>query len=200
MAFGVQMSAESREHTRRALLDAAVEQFARYGYMATSHADIAAEAGIGRTTFYEYFASKEELLVDLVATRVPELMAELVAGIPDGLPPEQELGELTARMVEFVGTDHLGLLLHQEVPRLSDAAQGRIAQSHVNLSTAFADIYLRGLDTGVFRAMPHRLAVRLMYEVIMTAGREVMDADDPKQHVHTMAEATVEFLLSGLRH
>jgi AcrR family transcriptional regulator len=193
------MPAASRERTRRALLDAAVEQFARFGYMETSHADIAAEAGIGRTTFYEYFSSKEELLVDLVATRVPELMGELVAEIPPGLTPEDELAELTARMVEFVGTDHLGLLLHQEVPRLSDAAQARIAESHVNLSTAFADIYRRGVADGVFREMPPRLAVRLMYQLIMTAGREVMDAADPKGEVHTIADAAVAFVLNGLK-
>jgi len=193
------VSAESRERTRRALLDAAVEHFARYGYIHTSHADIAAGAGIGRTTFYEYFASKEELLVDLVATRVPELMDELVAEIPSGLAVEKELAELTARMVEFVGTDHLGLLLHQEVPRLSDAAQAQIAESHVNLSQAFMAIYQRGTSDGVFRSMPPRLAVRLMYQVIMTAGREVMDAAEPKQEVHGIADAAVNFLIAGLR-
>ena len=189
----------SRDDTRRLLLDAAVEHFARFGYMETSHADIAAEAGIGRTTFYEYFSSKEDLLVDLVATRVPELMAELVEQIPEGLTPEEELAELTARMVEFVGTDHLGLLLHQEVPRLSDPAQARIAESHAGLSTAFTDIYRRGCEDGVFREMPPRLAVRLMYQVIMTSGREVMDSADPKQEVHRLADAAVEFLVAGLK-
>ena len=193
------MTPPTREHTRLQLLDAAVEHFARFGYMETSHADIAAEAGIGRTTFYEYFASKEELLVDLVATRVPELMERLVNEIPVDLTPEMELAELTSRMVEFVGTDHLGLLLHQEVPRLSNEAQARIAQSHINLSKAFSSIYENGLEAGVFRAMPHRLAVRLMYQVIMTAGREVMDSEDPKGAVHTIADAAVEFLISGLR-
>ncbi len=193
------MSAQSRERTRLALLDAAVEHFARFGYMHTSHADIAAEAGIGRTTFYEYFPSKEALLVDLVATRVPELTAELVSAIPEGLSAEKELGELTARMIEFVGTDHLGLLLHQEVPRLSDAAQAQIAESHVNLSIAFSKIYGRGLKDGSFRELPNRLAVRLMYQVIMTAGREVMDAADPKGEVHAIADAAVAFLLNGLR-
>lgn len=193
------MSAATRERTRLDLLDAAVEHFARFGYTETSHADIAAEAGIGRTTFYEYFSSKEELLVDLVATRVPELMERLVDEIPDDLAPEIELAELTSRMVEFVGTDHLGLLLHLEVPRLSNDAQARIAQSHINLSKAFSSIYESGLETGVFRAMPHRLAVRLMYQVIMTAGREVMDSEDPKGAVHAIADAAVEFLVSGLR-
>jgi hypothetical protein len=37
-----------------------------------------------------------------------------------------------------------------------------------------------------------------MYEVIMTAGSAVMDSDDPKQHVHEIAEAATGFLLAGL--
>jgi AcrR family transcriptional regulator len=192
------VSTRTRDETRAVLLDSALELFARYGYQAISHADIAAEAGIGRTTFYEYFSSKEELLVYLVATKLPELTTDLVAAVPDDLPPAHQLGELTARMIEFVGTDHLGLLLHSEVPRLSDAAQRQIADAHGHLSEAFADIYRRGIEEGSFRSLPGRLAGRLVFEVIMTAGREVMDSADPKQQVHPVADAAVQFLLSGL--
>ena len=31
----------------------------------------------------------------------------------------------------------------------------------------------------------------------MTAGRTVMESDDPKQHVHEIVEAATRFLLSG---
>lgn len=192
------MSTPNREATTRALLDAALELFAEFGYQTTSHADIATAVGMGRTTFYEYFASKEELLVQLVATRVPELTEELVSSVPPGLKPDQEMGELTARMIEFVGTDHLGLLLHQEVPRLSNHAQAEIAQSHVHLSGAFADIYRCGVEEGLFAELPGRLAGRLIFEVIMTAGRELMDSDEPKQEVHAVVDASVRFLLAGL--
>jgi AcrR family transcriptional regulator len=192
------VTGRDRQETERALLDAALEQFARYGYQHTSHADIAAEAGIGRTTFYEYFSSKEELLVRLVATRVPELTEELVAAIPRDVGPADQLAELTMRMIEFVGTDHLGLLLHKEVPRLSDDAQREIGAAHVHLSTAFAEIYRRGVEARVFREMPGRLAGRLVYDVIMTAGREVMESSEPKQEVHAIADAAMRFVVRGL--
>ena len=188
----------TRDATRSSLLDAALELFATHGYQEISHADIAAVAGIGRTTFYEYFSNKEELLVQLVATHLPSITAELVDAVPVDLEPRDRLAELTARMVEFVGTDHLGLLLHSEVPRLTDAAQREIAEAHTHLSSVFADVYRRGVAAGVFRLLPGRLPGRLMFEVIMTAGREVMDADDPKQEVHAIADAAVGFLLQGL--
>jgi len=45
----------------RLIIEAAVVVFAQKGYASATVADIAARAGIGKGTIYEYFASKEEL-------------------------------------------------------------------------------------------------------------------------------------------
>lgn len=193
------MERQHRIATRQALFEAALELFAQEGFQHTSHADIAAAAGIGRTTFYEYFASAEDLLVEVVQQTLPDLVEDMVGVVPDSLEPDQQLGALCSRMIEFVGTDHLGLILHTEVPRLSDEAQRAIAVSHRDLSEAFTTSYRRGVETGLFREMPEPLAGRLIFQVIMTAGRTVMDADEPKQDVHEIADTAVRFLLQGLK-
>ena len=187
----------TRDSTRELLLSAALDQFGTFGFQRTTHADVAAAAGIARTTFYEYFSSTEELLVQLVETKLPELVHELIAGVPADLPPQERLAGLTARMIEFVGTDHIGLILHTEVPRLSEDAQLRIAEAHGGLTRSFGAVYREGVVSGAFRELPPVFAGRLMYEVIMTAGRTVMESDDPKQHVHEIVEAATRFLLSG---
>lgn len=184
---------------RETLFEAAIGCFADAGFRNTSHADVAAAAGIGRTTFYEYFASTEDLLVQLVEARVPELVSELIEAVPAELAPDRRLRALMVRMIEFVGTDHIGLILHTEVARLSDEAQARIGAAHVDLSRAFADVYRRGVAAGLFKELPGRLASRLIYEVIMTAGRELMDRPEPKQYVHELADTTADFVLAGLR-
>lgn len=46
---------------RQLIVESAAEVFARSGYATTRVADIAAAAGIGKGTVYEYFSSKEEL-------------------------------------------------------------------------------------------------------------------------------------------
>jgi AcrR family transcriptional regulator len=53
--------------TRRLLLEKALELFQAKGYFATTIDDIAAGAGTTRTTFYMHFASKAQLMQDLVA-------------------------------------------------------------------------------------------------------------------------------------
>ena len=138
-------------------------------------------------------------LVDAHAHLQANGVEEMVDATPDSLGPDEQLGALCTRMIEFVGTDHLGLILHTEVPRLSDEAQRAIALSHRELSEAFTGIYRRGVGSGQFRGMPEPLAGRLIFQVIMTAGRTVMDADEPKQEVHEMADTAVRFLLQGLR-
>ena len=137
--------AEARgENTRDALFDAAKLLFRELGYTGTSHADITAEAGIGRTTFYEHFTSKEDLLVQLVERDLPALIDEILHSVDSSLPPDIRLRELTVRVVEFVGTDHIGLILHTEVPKLSAESQDAIAAAHNSLATEFMDIYRRG--------------------------------------------------------
>jgi AcrR family transcriptional regulator len=191
-------SAERSMQTRNALLDAAKRIFGDLGYARTSHADIAAQADIGRTTFYEHFASKEDLLVQLVQRDLPALIEDIIASVDAGLAPDERLGELTVRFVEFVGTDDLGIILHTETPRLSLDAQVAIAASHRGLSTEFMAIYADGVSEGVFADLDGRLVGRLMQETMMTGGRVVMTFEDPKQHVHSVADATAAFLVNGL--
>lgn len=52
--------------TRQNLLDAALAQFADSGFQATSVDDIARAAGVSRATLYQYFESREEIVVELL--------------------------------------------------------------------------------------------------------------------------------------
>ncbi len=188
----------SREETRTALLDAALNEFAHFGFRNTTHADIAAAVGIGRTTFYEYFESTEELLVQLVEERMPVVVAEIVDAIDPDLPPLDQMRELGIKTVEFVGLDHLGLILHTESMKMSDESQRRIAVAHAGLVGTFAEIFTKGVKAGAFRDIPVHIAGQLMFQTVMGAGKSIMDAADPKQQVHETAEIAVDFLIGGL--
>ena len=187
-----------REETRNALFDAALESFASYGFRETTHADIAAEVGIGRTTFYEYFESTEDLLVQLVEERLPVVVAEIVDSLSAQDEPRERMRELAIRTVEFVGTDHLGLMLHTESMTLSDDAKMRVAVAHAGLVGAFTAAFSDGVEAGVFRDLPLRVAGQLMFQTVMGAGRAIMDAEDPESQVHETAGIAVEFLIRGL--
>ncbi|MFO7701302.1 MAG: TetR/AcrR family transcriptional regulator [Acidimicrobiia bacterium] len=185
--------------TRDAMLDAARDLIAEFGYTSMSHADITASVGMGRTTFYEHFGSKEDLLIELVRRDLPPLIVDILQSVDSALPPAERLHALARKMVQFVGTDHLGLILHTEVPLLSPGAQRDIAGAHGGIADEFASIYRDGVDAGEFRPMPRMLVGRMMEGIIMTGGKVVMDSPDPKASVEELASATADTLVAALR-
>jgi AcrR family transcriptional regulator len=59
---------------RKALLAVAADEFAERG-LETSVADIARRAGVGKGTVFRHFASKDELIAEIVLDRITELNA-----------------------------------------------------------------------------------------------------------------------------
>ena len=75
----------TRAETRRAdIRDAAIVEFMRRGYAATSMAHIAESAGVSRPALYQYFSDKEDVFTAAFAgvfeERVDAAIAELHAG------------------------------------------------------------------------------------------------------------------------
>jgi len=78
--------AESKEHTRAALLRAGGELFADLGYNATTVEAIVDRAGFTRGAFYAHFTDKADLFASLLAETRQQAMArirELVAAADD---------------------------------------------------------------------------------------------------------------------
>lgn len=68
---------QSRDQTRERLLDAAQAMFMKKGFVGASVEDIALAAGYTRGAFYSNFASKAELLVELLRRDHETMQADL---------------------------------------------------------------------------------------------------------------------------
>ncbi len=71
------MERRSPEATRRRLLEAAIQVFARKGYYGTTVDDIVAECGSSKGAFYFHFESKEALFLRLVEEFAGQLAGAL---------------------------------------------------------------------------------------------------------------------------
>ncbi len=188
-----------KELTRSDILAAAYELLDEVGSADISLAEVAHQVGIGRTTLYEYFKDKDDLIASLVEERLPLVEDELLGGIPPGLAPELRLEQIARATVHFVVEDRvLGLILHRELPRLSREAQLRVRTSHEMLSTEMVATFRSGVEQGVFRPMGADVAARLIHDVIMSAARIVISAPDPAGKFPEVADAMSLFLLGGL--
>lgn len=187
---------EHKELTRRALLDAAWAIIDEAGTAEVPLGEIALGAGVGRTTFYDYFHDRDDVIASLVEDKLPDVIADLIGSVPRGLSTAERLAKLASATVEFVATDRVfGVILHREVGRMGPEAQERIKESHAQLATELASIYMKGVSEGVFRPLPPYLAGRLIQDTIMSAARALIDDESRRREVTEGVEA---FLLGGL--
>lgn len=92
---------EHKELTRSALLTAGAESFVKAGLAGTSIGVLADEAGIARTTVYEYFPNKEAVLAALLHERIPPVTEKVLENLPEGDIVDR-LAEIMRRSMVFV--------------------------------------------------------------------------------------------------
>jgi AcrR family transcriptional regulator len=184
--------------TRGALLDAAWRVIAEAGTADVPLGEIALGAGVGRTTFYDYFEDRDDVIASLVEEKLPDVIKQLIEAVPADIGSAERLARLVIATVEFVATDPVfGVILHREAGRMGPDAQTRIRRSHSELATEMASIYGKGVSEGVFRPMPEYLAGRLIQDTIMSAARALIE---DQTRLKEVARGVEDFLLGGLGH
>jgi AcrR family transcriptional regulator len=187
-----------KELTRREILDAVHHLLGEVGSADISLAEVAHAVGIGRTTLYEYFKDKDDLIASLVEDRLPEVLEDLVGEVTAD-DPRERLAALAVITVRFVVSDPvLGLILHREAPLLSTAAQDRIRMAHSDLAAEMVAAYRRGVAAGVFRAIAPDIVGRFLQDTIMSAARVTIATADPVARFPEVEAELTRFLIGGL--
>lgn len=186
--------------TRSDIVDAAHEILSEVGSADLSLAEVAHAAGIGRTTLYEYFRDKDDLIASLVEERLPVVVDDLIESVSDIDDAELRILGLASATVRFVISDPvLGVILHRELPRLSAEAQERIRAAHADLAREMTATWRRGVEAGVFRPMAPDAAGRFMNELIMAAAKILIASDAAERRLPEVLADLECFLLGGLR-
>jgi AcrR family transcriptional regulator len=132
-----------RAERERQMIGVAEEIFAARGYQAASMDEIAERVGVSKPMLYEYFGSKEGLLVACIRTARAELLATTMASV-EGITAAADAlrGGLTAFFAFIDSHRRSWELLRQELAVAGPAAMDEIEdirrqQSQVN-ATLFA--------------------------------------------------------------
>ncbi len=115
------------KRTRELIVEAAMSLFFEHGYEATTMEDVADSAGIGVSTLYRYFPTKDQLGTSLLGD--PGLMARVLAGRPH---EEQAAGDDPQQAEAFQRLVH-------ENPRLNIRVLEWLMEAHERLADAVAE-------------------------------------------------------------
>lgn len=143
-----------RDFRREQVLAAAPSLFVERGTVDVSMADIAAAAGVSRSTLYNYFATRDDVLQACVVASHERLLASTRAAVAAGADPiarlvgffEAPIGEVDASQGFFRITQAL-------LSGSSSAARGTSVEMSLlamGLSATLMPILEAGMDAGVF--------------------------------------------------
>ena len=143
--------------TKARILAAALELFSKNGYAGTNIRELTSSLGLGKSSMYRHFNSKEEIW----NTLLDEMSAYYTSrfGSPEHLPPVPESLEdligMTMRMVDFTVHDEKIVMTRKvlAMEQFRDDRARELASRHflTGLTAMFTPIFSGMMDKGLLR-------------------------------------------------
>ena len=150
---------------RDELLELAATMFAERGLRATTVRDIADAAGILSGSLYHHFASKEEMVDEVLRGFLDWLFARYQHIVDTEPNPLERLKGLFMSSFDAIEQRHAQVVIYQdEAKRLSTQARfSYVEDLNKRQRKMWVDVLHQGIDEGYFR---HNLDVDLVYRFI----------------------------------
>lgn len=161
-------------HRRQAILEAAIEVFAKRGYLATTvEGNLVPAAGVSIGTFYQHFSDKEECFLAAFEMIVTEGREAIEAQIPEGAPwPEQVRAGLGALLEEVAERPLRARVALVEAPAAGPTALARYQAALDEVSPALG----RGRDLAAdAAALPPTLEISTLGGLLWILQQRLME-------------------------
>ncbi len=143
---------EKFQDKRRVILDAALKTFVRRGYSETKVAEIASEAGVAEGTLYNYFPSKEDLLLALFDEKWNAIIHEVKSKINRLDDPNKKLKAIFSSVVRmFRKNRQLAEIFMIDIKQSSIFLNNYTINRIVEFLDLIEDILEEGKRKGIYR-------------------------------------------------
>jgi AcrR family transcriptional regulator len=195
MPKGIPLTKEDQAQRRHEIFHRVVGIFLKKGFQETSMQEIAEAAGLGKSTLYDYFSTKDEILVYFFEDQLNDMTADAQQIALQNLTADKRLRQVMEKYIENLQANKsLFLKLIQESQRLKPESQKQIqARRHAyqDLIRALID---EGIREGVFRRINSLLAARLLISAVTPVIYGSRITGTPQE----MLEETLEIFFRGI--
>ena len=193
---------QRRAQRRERLLEAALDEFTSRGYHKTKIADLCTRAGVSTRNFYEKFASKEALLLELHAHINTEAMKRMLP-VLDSLADAEPLTRITTLLDAFVAAvtadPRYPRLNYVEAPGISKAME----RQHHDWFTRYTDFIEaecdRAADAGLAPKRDYHLTAIALVGAVTGILREWQAHQPPLPVEDVASEIRAVFLAAITR-
>lgn len=199
MPRGIPISDRMRQRMRHRIFNVAARLFLNQGYHETSMRQVAEAVGMGKSTLYDYFRNKEEILLYFVEQEMDTIHQDAVQIAAMNIPVEEKLRRILRSLWAYLEENkEMAVLIARESSRLGERATERIVSRHDNYRKILEGVIRQGTQEGVFRsANPTRASSILSGMMTMPFyGWWWKRADEG---VDDIVDELVDIFLSGIK-
>lgn len=162
---------QKKLQARQAILAAAAREFKSRGFMNTSVSDIMRGSNLGVGTFYNYFGSKEETLMELVKDLFLQVEESLSAREKNKLTSLELLEICCMNTAKLIDENRFILPLFTSAGVHSDKPENMPDNVSPKFKTIFEEIILRGQEGGEIRSdIPVDLISEMLHSIYQAAA------------------------------
>ncbi|HEY5096583.1 MAG TPA: TetR/AcrR family transcriptional regulator [Acidimicrobiales bacterium] len=190
-----------RDFRRDQVIEVARRLFGERGTTDVSMDDIAAEAGVARSTVYVYFANRDELLRACLKGMHEQLLEDVAGTWEHDAEPTRRLERLIEAMLVRIDDNpaffRLALLTQGTVSQGGEAVGSELALIGLNIARLIRDLCADAVAQGTFRDIDPDKATALIGQQIY--GAMSVRAGEPLPPAAGTAAAEIcAFILDGL--
>jgi AcrR family transcriptional regulator len=163
MPKGIPLTEEHQAKRRHEIFHQVVNIFLKKGFQETSMREIAEAAGLGKSTLYDYFKTKDEILVYFFEDQLNDITEQAQKIVMQNLSADKRLREVMETYIENLQANKsLFLKLTHESQRLKPESQKQIQEKRHTYQDLIRALIDEGIREGVFRKVNSLLAARLL--------------------------------------
>ncbi|NTU56526.1 MAG: TetR/AcrR family transcriptional regulator, partial [Anaerolineales bacterium] len=160
---GIPLTEEEIAKRRHEIFHQVVNVFVKKGFHETSMREIAEAAGLGKSTLYDYFKTKDEILVYFFEDQLNDLTNEAQKVALQNLSADKRLHQIMEIYIESLQANkNLFLKLTQESQRLRPQSQKQVQEKRYAYQDLVRALIDEGIREGIFRKVNSLLAARLL--------------------------------------
>lgn len=169
MPKGIMLTSEQQAERRLDIMKVALNLFYVKGIEKTSMREIADLAGLGKSSLYDFFESKDEIVVFAIEVQVINAITAVQKIINANLPPEQALREIMKINLAYSKENNiLFMWLGAKAYFLNEVYQKRIKKVRHTYQDIVQSVIEQGIKDGLFRVKDVELATRLLINSMLS--------------------------------
>lgn len=195
MPKGIMLTPEQQAARREEIVGVALRLIAENGFQKTSMREIAALSNMGKSSLYDFFKTKDEIVVYAVEKEIEETLQKVHKIIANESSPEQCLRKI---MLNHLGVPKqyrtVLMWLNTESDYLEEEYRKRLKAVRYAYQDIIKSVIENGVTAGIFRKTDADLITRLLINSVIA----IVYTSRPSASPEIMMDETMNIFLHGI--